>query len=194
MSVEHKSLGDEVLFVIGRASEPLDSGQIYERCDLADEIKQVSNAIFRLKTDGKIVNAEGEGRARYVLASGVKAAAPAGKAGRPAAVEVPVLGSPPFEAKAIIHTNPDQVAQALGYVEAAQAAKGTAPKRNDAALADALLDKTRAQLGRPAVRWWIDQDGGIAIDDDGAAVFVDHVQAERMARLLMSFHDALEDV
>jgi hypothetical protein len=172
MSVEHKSMRDEVLFVIGRASEPLDSGKIYERCELADEMKQVSNAIFQLKAAGKIVNAEGEGRARYLLASGTPAPAPAGKAGRatktslaPAsvladfadatgrlAVEVPVLGTPAEK------QNSDPVADGLDLVEQAAGKRIAAPsavrpepvegRQSAERLADALLAGSRAQLER----------------------------------------------
>lgn len=85
MTVEHKSLRDEILFILGRSSSPLDSGQIYERCELAEEIKRVSDALWVLRTEGKIAFAAGEGRKRYVLAKGVATPAPAGKAGRPAA-------------------------------------------------------------------------------------------------------------
>lgn len=84
MSVQHKTLRDEILFVIGRATIALNSSEIYERCTLADEMKQVSNAIFQLKDAGKIEAAEGDGRKRYKLADGLAAPAPAGKAGRPA--------------------------------------------------------------------------------------------------------------
>ncbi len=83
MTVQHKSLRDEILFVVGRSSIALNGSEIYERCELAEEMKQVSNALFQLKDIGKIVAAEGEGRPRYVLADGVAAPAPAGKAGRP---------------------------------------------------------------------------------------------------------------
>ncbi|MDA8254162.1 MAG: hypothetical protein M0Z99_00755 [Betaproteobacteria bacterium] len=81
--IQHKSLRDEVLYVIGRATAPLSGPEIYERCELADEMKQVSDALFQLKDAEKIVRVEGEGRARYKLAAGVMAPAPAGKAGRP---------------------------------------------------------------------------------------------------------------
>jgi hypothetical protein len=200
MSVEHKSLRDEVLFVIGRASEPLDSGKIYERCELADEMKQVSNAIFQLKAAGKIVNAEGEGRARYVLASGTSAPAPAGKAGRPAA-EIPVLGTHAEKPKADpVAAGLDLVERAVDKLIAAPSAVRPEPvevRQSAGSLADAMLDRTRKQLARPAVRpvrWWIDQNGGIEILDDGEALSIDPVQTERMARLVMAFHDALEDV
>lgn len=103
MTIQHKSLRDEILFVIGRATAPLNSSEIYERCTLADEMKQVSNAIFQLKDLGKIAAAEGDGRKRYTLAPGVSAPAPEGKAGRPpeasaapaepAAAAAPVTGT-----------------------------------------------------------------------------------------------------
>ena len=38
MSVQHKSLRDEILFVVGRSSLPINSGEIYERVELADEM------------------------------------------------------------------------------------------------------------------------------------------------------------
>lgn len=103
--IQHKSLRDEILYVLGRSTIALNGSEIYERCTLADEMKQVSNGLFQLKAAGKIVAADGEGRPRYKLADGVQAPAPAGKAGRlagsggdtgaaPPKIEIPTLGEP----------------------------------------------------------------------------------------------------
>jgi hypothetical protein len=187
MSVEHKSLRDEILFVIGRASAPLSSGEIYERCDLADEMKQVSNALFQLHAAEKITRNKDDGKLTYTLNKGVSAPAPAGKAGRPAAVEIPVLGTPAEKPKE------DPVAQGLDLVEMAT---DPATRINAERLADALLEKTRAQLAKPApaVRWRIDQDGGIEILCGEDAVMLGRDQAERMAVMLMASFDALDQL
>lgn len=80
-----RTLRDEVLYILGRSTAPLNGSEIYERATLADEMKQVSNAIFQLTESRKISRIVGDGRARYVLAKGTATPAPAGKAGRPAA-------------------------------------------------------------------------------------------------------------
>lgn len=85
--IQHTSLKAELLYLIGRASTPLSGAELYERCELADEIVKVSKAIANLVSDGKIVRAPGDGRARYQLADGVAAPAPAGKTGRSKAVQ-----------------------------------------------------------------------------------------------------------
>lgn len=209
MSVEHKSLRDEVLFIIGRASEPLDSGQIYERCELAEEVKRVSDALWVLRTDGKIAFAEGEGRKRYVLASGVAAPAPAGKAGRQAVtpaepglpkIDIPTLGDPGISLN--------------GAAGKTQRAKADEPKADHLAgagkliqvvdvdasaarLADAMIAKSRVQLapgmeGGPL--WWIDQDGCLEISDrgdNGLLVEFSREQARLMAAMVLAVHDEL---
>lgn len=86
-AIKHPNLKAELLYLIGRASTPLSSAELYERSELADETVQVSKALCNLQSDGKIVRAPGEGRARYTLADGVTAPAPAGKAGRSKAVQ-----------------------------------------------------------------------------------------------------------
>lgn len=85
--IQHKSLKDELLYLIGRASAPLSSADLYEKCELADEVAKVAKAVANLQSDGKIVRVTGEGRARYTLAPGVDAPAPAGKTGRSKAVQ-----------------------------------------------------------------------------------------------------------
>lgn len=107
MIVEHKSLLAEILYTLGRASAPLNSSELYERCDLSDKPEQISKALYELAQHGKIVRAAGEGRARYTLPDGVAAPAPAGKEGRPLAAapaaaqvggirpaDMPTLGDP----------------------------------------------------------------------------------------------------
>lgn len=95
--IQHTSLKAELLYLIGRASAPLSGAELYERCELADEIVQVSKALANLQSDGKIVRVPGEGRARYTLADGVAAPAPAGKAGRSKAVESCESGPPALD-------------------------------------------------------------------------------------------------
>lgn len=86
-AIQHKSLKDELLYLIGRATAPMSSADLYEKCELADEIVKVAKAVANLQGDGKIQRAPGEGRARYTLAAGVAAPAPAGKEGRSRAVQ-----------------------------------------------------------------------------------------------------------
>ncbi len=92
--IKHTTLKGELLYLIGRASSPLSSAELYERSELADEIVKVSKALANLQNDGKIVRVEGPGRARYKLADGVAAPAPAGKAGRSKAEQKDDTGAP----------------------------------------------------------------------------------------------------
>ncbi len=85
--IKHTSLKGELLYLIGRATAPMSGAELYEKSELADEIVKVSKALANLQSDGKIVRAAGEGRARYKLADGVAAPAPAGKMGRSKAVQ-----------------------------------------------------------------------------------------------------------
>lgn len=87
MTIQHKSLKDELLYLIGRATAPMSSAELYEKCELADEVAKVAKAVANLQGDRKIVRVEGEGRARYKLAPGVTAPAPPGKEGRSRAVQ-----------------------------------------------------------------------------------------------------------
>lgn len=84
--IQHTTLKGELLYLIGRATAPLSCADLYEKCELADEVAQVAKALSNLQSDGKIVRVPGEGRARYKLAAGVAAPAPAGKTGRSKAV------------------------------------------------------------------------------------------------------------
>lgn len=87
MIIQHKTLKNELLYLIGRATAPMSSAELYDKCELADEIAKVAKAVATLQSDGKIVRVAGEGRARYTLAAGVPAPAPAGKEGRSRAVQ-----------------------------------------------------------------------------------------------------------
>lgn len=87
MTMQHTSLKGELLYLIGRATTPLSCADLYEKCELADEVAKVAKALANLQSDGKIVRVEGDGRARYKLAPGVTAPAPAGKKGRSRAVQ-----------------------------------------------------------------------------------------------------------
>lgn len=86
-TIQHKSLKDELLYLIGRASAPLSSAELYEKCELADEMTKVAKAVANLQNDGKIVRVAGEGRARYKLAGGVATRAAASKVGPSSAVQ-----------------------------------------------------------------------------------------------------------
>ena len=171
--IKHTTLNNELLYRIGRASTPLSSAELYERCELADDITKIAKAINNLQSDGKIVRVEGEGRARYKIAPGMVAPAPAGKAGRSKAVQAddaahgtPLSGVQPAPEPALPKIDipplgaPDHVADAApkepqterekGRVEAAfwRAKKSTARElaTNDARLADAIIARLKRQL------------------------------------------------
>ncbi|MHB1053497.1 MAG: hypothetical protein ACYCZT_10570 [Thiobacillus sp.] len=213
MTVEHKSLRDEVLFIIGRATAPLDGSEIYERATLADEMRQVSNAIFQLKAAKKIGRVEGEGRARYTLAKGTAALAPAGKAGRPAAdpglsldgaaggarraPDAPVTGIRPA-----LSQSPEMAAMQKIADHFPDAGKKVEVSLSPGAakLADAIIAESRGQLaptldGGP--QWWIDQDGCLEISDrgdNGILVEFTREEARRMAEMIVATHDVLEQL
>lgn len=161
MSPQHKSLREEILYVLGRASAPLDSGQIYERCTLAEEIKRVGDALWVLRDTKKIVAVEGEGRKRYMLAKDApapvlpaadpeSAPAPETKPAAPA-IEIPVLTAAkskrgPYKKRTDAAAAPDVVpgvAQQIKPVPEAAKAPVNAGK-----IADAMLAEVREQLGR----------------------------------------------
>ena len=87
MKITHPNLRAELIYLIGRASAPVTSAELYDRCELADDVVKVSKALNNLCELGKIERAPGEGRARYILPAGTKTSAPAGKAGRSKAVQ-----------------------------------------------------------------------------------------------------------
>lgn len=192
MSVQHKSLKHELLYLLGRATAPLNGNELYEKSDLAVEPVQVSKALANLQSDGKIVRVEGDGRARYRLADGVPAPAPAGKAGRSKAVQAddsaaaqsaPLAGLRPAvepELPVLDIPGPGDHLASLGGA-AGKTVRRPAPAAAGAGkliqvvdvdasatrLADAMLAKSHQQLRRPAepapLRWWIDQDGGVEL-------------------------------
>lgn len=175
MTIQHKSLRDEILFVIGRASEPLDSGQIYERCELADEIKQVSQALWGLKEAKKLTVVEGSGRPRYVLANGVSAPAPAGKAGRSkAAQKNDAATAKPADAAGLL---------TVGY---GMPLTGTrpAPESTPPALDIPTLGDRPADSGKPV------PSEAVAADDAAIAKGLDLVEAqlssERLADAILA--------
>lgn len=220
--IQHKSLRDEILFVIGCSSIALNSGEIYERCKLAEETRQVSNALFQLKDIGKIV-AVGEGRPRYKLADGVAIPAPAGNAATEAApavaptLEIPTLGDPGIglggaagktqRAKADKPEPTDW--RAKGREEAAHRAASTGGKVEvhlspaSASLADAIIAASREQLAPRGIivpdvvqptRWRIDQDGGVELahPDASDTITLSADQARRLAEMVLAVHEVLE--
>lgn len=212
MTVQHKSLRDEVLFIIGRSSSQLDSSQIYERCELAEEVKRVSDALWVLRTEGKIAFAEGEGRKRYVLAKGTATPAPAGKAGRQAAapapttgdaaatlpvIDIPTLADPGISLDGTAGKAQRGPAKKSKFAGAADAGKvmlrGIDVDASAARLADAMIAKSRVQLSAPPIRWWIDQDGGLEIAAPGNddTVALSREQAARMAEAVLAVHDQM---
>lgn len=179
MTIQHKSLKDEILFILGRASEPLDSGQIYERCTLAEEVKRVSDALWILRTDGKIAFAEGDGRKRYVLAKGTHAPAPAGKAGRPETSAAPAASPTvsygfPLTAPAVeIPTLGDPGIGLDGVAGKTRRAKADKPKADHIAQAGKMVDPNASSL----------DDAGIS---RGLDLVEDRLNDERLADALIA--------
>lgn len=166
---KHDSLSAELMYLIGRATAPMSSAELYEKCELTDDITNVASTLSELKSQGRIVRVEGEGRARYALADGITAPAPAGKAGRSKAVRkdaaahastprgdtlppivIPTLESPlPASATAGQPDGLDKIAAAHRAPAEGDHAKA------DARLADALIARLKRDLapvfGKPVV-------------------------------------------
>lgn len=213
MSVQHPNLKAELLYLIGRATAPMSSADLYEKCELADEIVQVSKAISNLVADGKVVRVEGEGRARYALAAGVAAPAPAGKAGRSKAVQADDAKSGQLLTSARPLDIPTLADPGVGLQGAAgktQRARPAKPEADHIAgagnmvhlpdqtasaerMADGMLAKARAQLSAEiAPRWWIDQNGGVEIACGDDMVRLNRQQAARIALVVLAVHDEME--
>lgn len=223
MSIQHNSIRDEILYVIGRASAPLNGSEIYERCTMTDDMKQVSNSLFQLKSLGKIESAGPDGgRMRYRLADGASAPAPAGKAGRPvddapglpvldipapddspvggasAPIGAPVAGKPaPTKAKGRQSARCEQVSTLLDTdaerLADAFAGKPAPTKIETIASPHAVLS-SRIQSG--GARWRISSELHLEIvpgGDEETAVMT-RAEAVRLARLILACDQALEAV
>lgn len=167
--IQHTSLKAELLYLIGRATTPLSCAELYDKCELADDITKVAKALANLQSDGKIVRVEGEGRARYKLAPGVVAPAPAGKMGRSKAVQTADAAGVPPAQPLDIPTLADPGIGLEGAAGKTQRAKADKPKADpvpragkmaggcdeglaDAViLADAIIAKLRKQLSEQAI-------------------------------------------
>lgn len=185
--VKHTTLKAELLYLIGRATAPMSSDELYERCELADEMKQVSNALFQLKDDEKIVRAPGEGRARYMLAPGVAAPAPAGKVGRPGITDPDAAqprpsrqastadstGLPKIEIPPLGSATPQKPADKRDRAtpQARQAGRRTACPSSDAALADAIIARLKRDL-EPLLRPSVSQALEVTSGADGLTIHV----------------------
>lgn len=183
--IKHPSLKAELLYLIGRASAPLSCAELYEKCELADEVAQAAKALANLQSDGKIVRVLGEGRARYTLAAGVAAPAPAGKAGRSRAVQADdaarskrsfitpsgekmlddtlnPVGPPALPVIDIPPPEEPKTMREKGKVEAAfrRAQKSTAREfaPSDASMADAIIARLKRQFGESMPRINTDLD------------------------------------
>lgn len=189
--ITHTSLKAELLYLLGRSSAPMSGADLYERSEMADEVIQVAKALGNLRDDGKIVRAAGDGRARYTLAAGVAAPAPAGKAGRSKAVRADDAAQ---DAVGSIHPAPDPApdlpALDIPMPDAPDHFAGTGK------MVDALIAKTRSALrSQPgaAARWWIDQDGGVEIWHGDEMVALSAEQARRMGLMIVAVGDAREE-
>ena len=160
MKITHPNLRAELIYLIGRASAPVTSAELYDRCELADDVVKVSKALNNLCELGKIERAPGEGRARYVLPAGTKTSAPAGKAGRSKAVQrddstradvLPAAREPaenppkPATAAAPAPNDVEQARLAL-LARAHRAPPEPTQAKADAKLADAILARLKRDL------------------------------------------------
>lgn len=165
--IQHTSLKGELLYLIGRASAPPSGAELYERCELADEIAKVSKALANLQSDGKIERVAGDGRARYKLAAGVAAPAPAGKSGRSKAVQAddaarsapltgirpdmesgpPALDIPPLDDSGTSHQGAAGKTQRRAHPQPADHAAAVGNKFEAAGLADAIIARLKRDLG-----------------------------------------------
>lgn len=188
-AIQHASLRAEILYLIGRSSAPLDCTELYEKCELADEISKVATALSNLKTDKKIVRVPGEGRARYKLAEGIPAPASAGKAGRrrvedpDAAPAAPGPTAPAASAEMVAALKTSRPLAERGRGDAAKPGKKTEREKgkieaafhrakkstardfapSDAALADAIIARLKTDLGlmlRPSIGEQIEAEPG----------------------------------
>lgn len=164
--IKHPNLKAELLYLLGRASAPLSGAELYERCELADEIAKVAKALANLQSDGKIVRVPGDGRARYKLADGVAAPAPAGKEGRSKAVQADDAGSRPL----------------TGVRPAADRQEAGPPRLDIPSLAD-QIGSLSGGAGK-TVRRGIAPAGQPATSDDEVAKGLDQVEAQLQAARL----------
>lgn len=159
---KHDSLSTELLYLLGRAGTPLTSTDLYERCELADEVAKVASTLSALKSQGRIVRVDAEGRARYALAAGVAAPAPAGKSGRRKSRETAEAGpSAPSAPLSGIHPDPvsgPPVIDIPSLGEQLAGLNGAAGKTGDQKitpdldqadkrLADAIIARLKRQFG-----------------------------------------------
>lgn len=168
MKITHPNLRAELIYLIGRASAPVTSAELYDRCELADDVVKVSKALNNLCELGKIERAPGEGRARYVLPAGTKTSAPAGKAGRSKAVQrddatradvLPAAREPaenPPKPATATAPAPDHIVDANKMLaDAHRAPPEPTQAKADAKLADAILARLKRDLaplfGKPVV-------------------------------------------
>ncbi|GBL46245.1 hypothetical protein SFMTTN_2058 [Sulfuriferula multivorans] len=186
MSEQHKSLRDEILFVLGRASAPLNTGEIYERCQLAEEVKAVANAVWGLRTAGKIELIDAPGRKAYKLADGTKVPAPAGQAGRPKAAE-PVVGGININNQLPV-TESDPAFDRVVH-QAEQAVKIANAIQHDVAFVAAkaipafLLKPEPIKVPHPP-RFLVDDAGALEIEDDDTTLRMEARDVKRLLKFL----------
>lgn len=169
--IQHPSLKAELLYLIGRASAPLSCAELYEKCELAEEIAKVAKALNNLQSDKNIVPIKGEGGTRYKLADGVAATAPAGKVGRPPvadpdaapaaqravpkpkpqqkpapALEIPTLGATPGPRGEQVAKLLDTDAERLADAATARGLDLVEARLADERLADVIIARLKRQL------------------------------------------------
>lgn len=185
--IKHTTLKGELLYLIGRASAPMNCMELYEKSELADDLQQVAKAIGNLQSDGKIVRVEGEGRARYKLADGVAAPAPAGKHGRSKAVQADTPASAPqtFDTpagKKIVCVTDAVGSQTPGQAHADDPVAAGLDLVGTAA-ADFKLRQTAASVDRLAAEAAAAMEGKTFDEKSSAASLADAILAESRAQL-----------
>lgn len=186
MSENHKSLRDEILFVLGRASAPLDTGEIYQRCKMAEEIKSAIDAVWQLRKSGKIELIDAPGRKTYRLADGVKAPAPAGQAGRPPKVAEmePVSGGININHTADTALAKPSRASAVGVDQYIPRNKLTGEGGVKTLSQQPILLKAEPIRIPGAPRFLVDDAGALEIEDDDTTLRMEARDVKRLLKFL----------
>lgn len=177
MTTRPKNLRDEILHILGRASQPMNTGEIYERCQLTDKIKRVVDAVYTLRIEGRIERIDAPGRATYRMPA--KATQTASADSVPVLPEVPVVDRTPAPTPHIpTFLRKDAPAQALP-VPPAPAIKSIS---DDSALTDQFVDADN--MIEAAVSYSINDSGNLCIADDDTFMLLPANEVKRLVKFL----------
>lgn len=162
MTTQPKTLRDEILHVLSRASAPMNTGEIYERCQLTDEIKRVVDAVYILRTEGRIEAVDAPGRKQYKLVKAITKAVDS----IPSLPEVPVVDrAPPAAPHIPTFLRKDAVVA-------------------DSAPAAALDQFSDAGDMTQAVSYSINDSGNLCISDDDTVMLLPADEVKRLRKFL----------